>query len=294
MINNVKNRYFFILTVVLVIFMITLIYALYFTTPTIKKYNKTLQILSAVSRVKQVNMSLANNSLEFDSMNKIVITCILLFLFIVFTGIKKLLISIKGIIRSIAVFFITVISSVLLTGVIYLFINWTEINQGFAANNIKLGNFLIIDFLIISFAIMLISIFKFSEKNNMYELHTGFLSIWALLLLISSLYLKEYIYLFIWPFLVGTFIIAYKLIFQGRNFGFFEAVIISTFIIIPSVILFAPVIYLIYLTRTISAVPELIILSVLAFSLIVSTVFMVLDNKNNMKIIKNKPFNYEK
>lgn len=151
--------------------------------------------------------------------------------------------------------------------------------RGFTIESFKYSNLYIV---IISVALIFLiyaACRMFTKKIKHLELICGGVVIWSIILLLTSIYLKGSSYIFQWPLIPFIIFIAY-IAFRGiERVGIIEKTILLSVACFTTIMVFLPVIYMVYIAMTIGILPVLSFLVTVPAVPLLSLVMFIFNNK---------------
>ncbi|MCX7923506.1 MAG: M20/M25/M40 family metallo-hydrolase [Clostridia bacterium] len=202
-------------------------------------------------------------------------------------GLKKKILKFKDILKG-SLFSLGMIFSVVFLSAIFmkmvLYVHKVQVKgftvKGFRYSDIYFGMAAALSLVVLIFICRWLSV-----KNNIIGLIYGGFYISAILLMASSIYFPGLSYMFTWPFLVNILALGYieirglERVRSGEFLGIFAVI---SFV---NIMIFLPVIYMVYIAMTIGMLPVLVFLLVLPIIYMVPFTMVLLKSGNSDKSI---------
>ena len=146
--------------------------------------------------------------------------------------------------------------------------------------NSQYGNFYLAGFVFLTVAIMGTCYIWFSKKITLPDFMVGMFWLWVIILVLTSLYFKGFSYLFTWPLLFGIACIGYLFNKAPQPVADKQYLILVSLSAVPAVVLFTPIIYLIYLSMTLGVAALLMVIAVLPLGIAIPYAYQVTVKKH--------------
>jgi hypothetical protein len=192
------------------------------------------------------------------------------FLAVTFYGLRTGQLRVSGVILGFFALLASVIASALIATFAWWAINkahsqYRLVSQGDVYN----GYLYLLSFVALSVAVTSAIYAKLWAKASVESLAVGGLVWWLILAIGSSLYLSGASYLFIWPLLLGLVALAFMLVSRNWAADGPKRLTALSICAVPGIVLFVPIIYLVFLAMTLSMSAVLAVMVVLLLGLLI-------------------------
>lgn len=195
----------------------------------------------------------------------------LLFVGVVILGFKKQQLSFVGIVFGFLILFLSVVVAVVVGIGVWLLLR--QLHSGYQSVSLPQpynSNLYMISFVALAIALTstLYVLFRKAKIRTM-NLTVGGLFWWLALMLITAFLLPGASFLFTWPLLFSLLALAYKFMAKPKSGGIINDFSVLSLSAIPGIMLFAPLVYLLFHALTINAVAiDMIVIVLLLGSII--------------------------
>ena len=225
----------------------------------------------------------ANDSVYFDlagtavvrypkSLAIVLTVLALLFLAaIVFIGFRKKRLTLRGIALGTVA---TLVSMILAYGLTLLLLMLIDMLQP-GNNELERSNLLFAGFIMLTVAIASASYTLFRGKAGTLNLLVGGVLWWFILLAVTTVYLPAASYIFMWPLFLTLAAVMVTLISNRPELSTWQSAALFSISVVAAVIIFAPIIYLVFIGISLSALPALMVAIAILLVLVVPTLGLI-------------------
>lgn len=249
--------------------------------------------LSLTRHFGNLNLSLQSNSnaIYFDILRlsivhypatwaiPLTILVMLLFVVVVINGLKKKVLTIRGMAISFIMF---LLSMIIIPGIVYGV--WWVIRllnrnyQIMPPGNIYRSEYLYLGFVALSVAIFSAFYSIFRRKIKAENLTAGAALVWLILLLATSIFLPGGSYLFTWPLISSLLVLGWRIV-GTESLASLKNLCVSIFGMILPLILLVPIIYLVFVALTVQMAAAAVLLLVLLLGLLIPQLSFISKRK---------------
>lgn len=147
------------------------------------------------------------------------------------------------------------------------------------------GIVILISISVISLCLFLIFSRYLCKVFNVYNVALGCLLVWVLFMITTSLFLPGGSYLFTWPLLFSIIGMFYTLYQCEKKLNSVWGGLINIIFVLPGILLFTPILYLLFIFLTLNYIGVLMILVILVFSLLIPYFYLCVLMKGYKKYI---------
>ena len=193
------------------------------------------------------------------------------FIGVVIIGFRRGLLKLSRIVLSFFAFLLCIIGSAGATYVLWQVVNllhrdYRSIPQGFTYN----GNYYVTGFVALTVAVTAGLLLFFRKKLGHANVAIGTLCWWLILMILTSLFLPGFSYLFTWPLLFGLIGVGYDFYAATENSVSTKRLVVLFVTAAPVLILFVPVIYMMTVALPLSLSTGIMVLVTLTVGLLLS------------------------
>jgi hypothetical protein len=218
---------------------------------------------------------------------------LLLLISLIAFGVKRKLLSIRGILLCSGIFLVSLLTIAVLTTVLLkILVYYCRLQSvGFTIKNFNYGSTWLSVFMIITLGVELIAYRQVIKKYKPLEFFVGVWGMWSILMVLTCLFFKGISYLFELPVLFACIAIAGILTSLNQKISITKYITFFVLASVPNVILMAPVYYLTYISLTIGSAPILMILFALVIGIIIpifNSALYKIDNDFSLNVISQQ------
>lgn len=205
---------------------------------------------------------------------------VVLFVFLVSSGLKSRLISIRGILKGLGAFVVSLIVCGGVVALLWLLIKsvhpqYRSIPNGEPYN----GDLYFIGFMALTLAMFSTLYLLFSRRINGHDLSFGVLFLWLILTVLTTFLVPGASFLFAWPLLFSLISAAFLLRDEGKKSLFQVRAAVISILAVPVILLMVPMIYLIFVSMTLQVSWVTAALGVLLLGLLIPHLSLLTRSK---------------